>query len=238
MSLRLPLALHPPLLIPGLALVTLGGFGAARWFYPVENSFSVMTCTISFLGSPDANRNPDGWRFYQAGMTAAVLLLAVLACNRAGRFLGRPPALRAAATVAFLAALALVLASAWIPDSRELLWIGQRSGALHNRVAIAGIAVMMAAVSMDALSLTLGRAGGWLLAPHAALAAASGTGLLALRSWRLQCEANPELRYWPGQGIYSTPMWEWIVFSLLWILLLTQARASRRLPRRSASCGD
>ena len=53
-----------------LLAVALVGIGAARWMYPEENGFSIMRCTISFLGSPDADRNPAGWRWYQLGMTA------------------------------------------------------------------------------------------------------------------------------------------------------------------------
>jgi len=59
-------------LLVGIAVI---GLVAAWWHYPEENHFSILRCTISFLGSPDADHNPDGWRFYQVGMTAVVLLL-------------------------------------------------------------------------------------------------------------------------------------------------------------------
>ena len=52
-----------------LLAIAAGGIAAAWWHYPAENHCSTMRCTISFLGSPDADRNPTGWRFSQAGMS-------------------------------------------------------------------------------------------------------------------------------------------------------------------------
>ena len=71
-----------------LIVVAVLGFAVAWWRYPAENQFSILRCTISFLGSPDADRNPAGWRFYQAGMTALLLLLLELAWLRHGRLRG------------------------------------------------------------------------------------------------------------------------------------------------------
>ena len=72
-----------------LVAIAVMGLGVAWWRYPAENHFSIMRCTISFLGSPDADRNPHGWRFYQVGMTALVLLLLSLAAERHARLAGQ-----------------------------------------------------------------------------------------------------------------------------------------------------
>jgi hypothetical protein len=90
----------------------------AWWRYPAENHFSILRCTISFLGSPDANRNPDGWRFYQAGMTALLLLLFNLAWERHERLRGRIGAVAGWSSAAMFTALTLILLAVWIPDTR------------------------------------------------------------------------------------------------------------------------
>ena len=72
-----------------LGAIAVVGLAAAWWCYPAENQFSIMRCTISFLGSPDADRNPTGWRFYQVGMTALVLLLLSLVQERHRRLQAR-----------------------------------------------------------------------------------------------------------------------------------------------------
>lgn len=42
-----------------LPFVAVTGIGIAWALYPAENGFSFVTCTLSFLGSPDAHRNPS-----------------------------------------------------------------------------------------------------------------------------------------------------------------------------------
>ncbi len=207
-----------------LFLVAVSGMGTAWALYPAANGYSIMTCTISFLGSPDARHNPEGWRFYQAGMTAAILLLGILAWRRQGRKKGRPGWLVAATTAAYSLALGLMLLSVWIPDSRELLWGERRSGEIHTRVAVAAVALIIAAVVLDGITLALARSGVKTLAPFAAFAAVAATGIASLISWKRQCEADPALRTWPGDGIHSTPMWEWILFVCLCLFLAGQAR--------------
>lgn len=210
-----------------LPLAAVAGVGIAWALYPAENGFSVMTCTLSFLGSPDARRNPSGWRFYQAGMTFAVLWLAWLALLRVGKRRGRPAALVAAATTAYGGALALILAAVWIPLSREPLVGGLTYGEIHNPVTFAAIIVMMAAVILDGASLMLARVRWLLLAPFAGLGLVASAGLVSVGVWRGKCAADPSLRPFPGPGIHSTPMWEWIAFTCLCLFLVSQALAGR-----------
>jgi hypothetical protein len=213
-----------------LPFVAVAGVGIARALYPAENGFSVMTCTLSFLGSPDAHRNPSGWRFYQAGMTSAVLWLAWLVQFRVGKRRGQPARLVAAANTAYGGALALILAAIWIPLSREPFVGGLTYGEIHNPVTFAAIIVMIAAVILDGTSLMLARVQWLLLAPFAALGLVTVAGLVSLGVWRGKCAADPSLRPFPGVGIHSTPLWEWIAFTGLCLFLVSQALACRKLP--------
>src|SRR6266496_1585909 len=111
-----------------LGAIAVIGLVAAWWCYPAENQFSIMRCTISFLGSPDVDRNPTGWRFYQAGMTALVLLLFSLVAERHHRLRAAIGKAAVWSSGAILIALALMLLVVWIPDTREVGWFGIRTG--------------------------------------------------------------------------------------------------------------
>lgn len=216
--------------ILSLALLAVAGMGIGRALYPPENRFSVMTSTMSFLGSPEAHRNPDGWRYWQAGSTGALLLLTLLASQRVSARIGQPRCLVVAASTAYGAALALILAATWIPLSKNPFWGGTTCAAIHNHVTIAGIFTMIAAVTLDGITLLVARARPRLLAPFALLGIITACGLASLAFWRWKCAADPSLRIFPGEGIHSTPMWEWIAFACLCLFLAAQALAARSLP--------
>ncbi len=190
------------------------GFCLARWMYPAGNEFSIMRCTISFLGSPDADRNPQGWRWYQLGMSALIVLMVRLILQRQRNF--RPSCgngLRAA-TVIYLVAFALLFGGVWIADTDEL-WGNFRVGAIHTRVAIIGIFTMMAAVITDAVTLSRAGFAGRVLWPFRIYALIWIAGMIALGSWEWKCQNDSSLKHWPGDGIHSTPLWEWILFTYL-----------------------
>jgi len=114
----------------------------AWWLYPKENHFSLMTCTISFLGSPDADRNPPGWRFYQAGMTALILLVFSLVRERHYRLQLRIGRAATLSSTAIFIALALLLLAVWIPDTRQGHWFGMRTTEFHTRMALLAFPIL------------------------------------------------------------------------------------------------
>jgi hypothetical protein len=198
-----------------LVAIAVIGLGVAWWRYPEENHYSIMRCTISFLGSPDANRNPHGWRFYQAGMIALVLLLFSLAAERhvkLGRRIGRVALLSSAAIAV---SLTLILLATWIPDSHERYCFGIRATDVHTRMAILAIPIMGCGIVLDCLALW------WSGAPIRALWPFHLYGLIVfvgtaeLMAWERMCRRDPTLPEWPGQGLHSTPLWEWIAFTYL-----------------------
>ena len=198
-----------------LLAVGVAGLVTAWWHYPAENQFSILRCTISFLGSPDADRNPGGWRFYQAGMSALVVLLFLLAAERHGRL--RAPLGRVVrwSSGAIFVALTLVFFAVWIADTREGRWFGIRTGEIHTRAAVLAIPFMGGGIVLDGVALW--RAGArwmalWPFHLYGAITLVGGAHLLA---WETMCRRNPALPHWPGEGLHSTPLWEWVVFVYL-----------------------
>jgi hypothetical protein len=207
-----------------LGCIAVTGLLLAWWRYPVENHFSVLTCTISFLGSPDPDRNPYGWRFFQVGMTALVLLLLSLGVERHRKLEARAGNAAYYSSALLAASLALVLVVTLIPDSREGHWFGVRTGTVHTCLAILAIPVMGCGIVLDGVALWrsgVGLRGVW---PFHLYGLIVVVGMTELREWERICQRDPTLPHWPGQGIHSTPLWEWILFAYLVGYLVWMAR--------------
>lgn len=222
--------LHPGL-HAGLGTVAVAGLGAARALYPDANQYSILTCTISYLGSPDADRNPGGWRIYQVGMTALILLMTALLRDRHRRFTGPRSWVGRVATFPLLAAFLLLLVAVWIPDSRSLLVFGEKATHLHTRLALLAIPVVGLGLFLDTVGRFLLGVPLLRLWPAHLFAVLVGFGFWKLAEWEALCRADPTLRHWPGDGIHSTPLWEWITFLYLVGHLYWMAHAP---PRPSA----
>ena len=217
-----------------LVAVAVLGLVAAWWHYPAENHFSILRCTISFLGSPDANRNPDGWRYYQVGMTALVLLLFHLAWERHGRLRAQIGMAAVWSSTAMFVSLALILLAVWIPDTRQGQWFGMRTGQFHTRLAIVAIPFMAFAIVVDGVALGWAGVRSRALWPFHLYGLITLVGAWQLIAWERMCKRDPTLRHWPGDGWHSTPLWEWIIFIYLvgflaWMaygrLLMTEKRS-------------
>jgi len=215
-----------------LSAAALIGFAGAWCLYPEENEFSIMRCTISFLGSPDADRNPQGWRWYQVGMSALIVLMWRLISQRQRIFQPKCGTGLRVATVIYLVAFGLLFASVWIADS-DGQWGDFRVGAIHTRVAIVGIFTMMAAVITDGVSLARAGYAGRVLWPFRIYALIWIVGMIALGSWEWKCRNDSSLKHWPGEGIHSTPMWEWILFTYLLGFVIWISRPETAIRNRS-----
>ncbi len=210
------------LLLSAIALV---GVTMARLLYPPENEFSIFTATISFLGSPDNARNPAGYLWYQVGMTALVLLLARLVWERHRNFQPHVGSAIKIPTSLYLLGMILILFSVWIPDSRKIFRGEIRTGHLHTRIAIISIFMILFAVIADTVALSRSgfrKSSSWPIRIYALLWIVC---IGCLVSWEWKCRQNPELEHWPGEGIHSTPLWEWILFTYLIGFLCWVSRA-------------
>lgn len=198
-----------------LAAIAAIGLAVACWRYPAENHYSILRCTISFLGSPDANRNPHGWRFYQAGMTALILLLFSLAMERHARLSGQIGKAALWSSAALSVSLTLILLATWVPDSQERYLFGIRAGDVHTPLAILAIPFMGSGIVLDGLALWWSGVRVRALWPFYLYGLIVLVGAAKLMAWERMCRRDPTLPEWPGEGLYSTPLWEWIVFTYL-----------------------
>lgn len=207
-----------------LGAIAAGGVLVAWWRYPVENHFSILRCTISFLGSPDPDRNPGGWRFYQVGMTAFNILLCQLVAVRHRRL--RPQLGRVShfTTGAIFVALGLMLVVTWVPDTRQMGWLGFRITDWHTHLAVLAIPFLLGGITVEGFAVARA-GGGWRrLWPYWLYALLAGVGTYELHTWELMCRRNPTLPHWPGNGLHSTPLWEWVSFLYLVAFLFWTAR--------------
>lgn len=198
-----------------LAILAIAGLFMAWWVYPVENHYSILRCTISYLGSPDADRNPQGWRLYQAGMTSLILLMASLLLHRHAQFSGARSILGRVASYPIACALLMLLAAVWIPDSRSLFFMGRKATHVHTQLAIVSIPIMGLGLTLDAIGRFLSGIRLTTLWPCFLFALLVAIGFWKLAEWEDLCRADPTLKHWPGDGLHSTPLWEWILFVYL-----------------------
>lgn len=198
-----------------LLLTAVTGIAVSRWLYPEENRYSIFTSTISFLGSPDAGRNPEGYLWYQVGMTALLVILTGLIRNRHRNFLPHTGSGILVPTSLYLIGLFLILISVWIPDSREIYWGKMRTGHLHTRIAIISIFTILFAVTADAVVLRRSKFRKSSFRPVRVYAVLWALAIASLVTWEWKCKRDPNLEHWPGEGIHSTPLWEWILFVYL-----------------------
>lgn len=224
-----PPAMFPPGPRTRIALALLAGAGlaVAWWLYPRAHHYSILTSTISYLGSPDPDRNPGGWRFYQAGMSSLIGLMLALLQDRHGHFQGRRSLAGRMATVPLVLGMAMLLVAVWIPDSRTQSFLGEKATHVHTRLAILAIPVLGLGLVLDTVGRLAMGVHWHRLWPAGLFALLVAVGFWKLAEWEALCRANPQLRHWPGDGIHSTPLWEWITFCWLVAHLHWMARPWR-----------
>ncbi|MFK5922065.1 MAG: hypothetical protein QM496_07785 [Verrucomicrobiota bacterium] len=165
-------------------------------------------------------------------MTSLILALAQMVWWRHRNFYPFTGVKINKATVLYAAGFVLILISVWIADSDEILWGGIRSGVIHTNVAIIAIVTLLVAVSLDGMILS--RAGlpskaQW---PFRIYACIWLVTICCLASWQWKCWSDPNLEHWPGEGIHSTPMWEWILLAYLigFVIWISRRRLVESMP--------
>lgn len=196
--------------------------------YPEANGYSVLRCTISYLGSPDPDRNPQGWRFYQVGMSAWIGLMGGLLRRRQARVVGAGARTAAVGGLLLNAGILLLFAAVWIPDSRVLKWGEVPLTRIHTDLALLAIPFLGVGLTLDSVGCFVAGTRFRELWPSHLFAAVAASGFHFLSEWERMCREDRSLRHWPGDGFHSTPLWEWILFLCLSAHIVWMAR--RRFP--------
>lgn len=202
-------------------------------FHIKNNPYSIMKHTMSFLGSHLSRRNPKGWYFFSIGMiiTGSMFIpliqyyhKRIIAISIWGAWLGT--------ILQLLGAIGVILV-ALIPDNEEeeSFIKGLKSGAIHNVVAgIAFLGLGIGNLWYGGLILYDALFGNQLfdtiklLPPYIILALIMITIIILQLKWAKICKEDNTKELFPGEGIYSFPLWEWILifylFAMLYYILL------------------
>jgi hypothetical protein len=193
--------------------------------YPPENNYSIMKDTISFLGSSDLDNNPEGWIFFSISVVFLSIIFVPIALFQYKKFkeLDRVGAFF---LVLFLiiGAIGLCLLGFFPDNGGESFIQDVKAGEIHNKVAllaIGGVALgILSAFFLlikDHIPLFKGKKRypfKVIIIPTLIFLLLVGLVAYFLLKWDAICTEH----CWPGPGVYSFPMWEWIVFIMLIIM--------------------
>ncbi len=190
--------------------------------YPPYNNYSIMKDTISFLGSSDADNNPDGWWFFSIALFVFGFMMFPIAFYRFKRFkLVNKPLALISLLFYIIADIGLILV-ALIPDNGGVSYFSDLSaGRLHNYVSILafggfGLAFLvdLFIFLLDNLKFHYFNAIAWVIVYIIFFIVVGMTAYTQI-TWSNICKSN----CWPGDGIYSFPLWEWIILFMLFFIL-------------------
>jgi hypothetical protein len=203
--------------------------GLARITYPKENKYSIMTHTMSFLGSKEHFRNPKGWYFFSIAITWITLADIPLNLYIFRHLLTFSPILGWIMIISgAISTICGILVSIYTDrDTDRELSGGDfvqdlKSGRLHNVTAVITFATFIIANLSVGLAYILHPSilpwFNWV--PPLAIFCIVLTGFFLFNAlWQKKCKENQDLESFPGEGIYSFPLWEWLLFISLYIFL-------------------
>ncbi|MHA1821624.1 MAG: hypothetical protein ACTSU2_17485 [Promethearchaeota archaeon] len=197
----------------------------ARALYPPENAYSIFKDTISFLGSSDADNNPNGWMFLTMALYSMGILFIPIIFRRYRKLKQLANVGAIFPTIFYLiAAIGMILVGTF-PDNGGMSFVQDLSaGRLHNIVSLfafggfgLGVFFEFLILIKDQIPKLFGHkildAKYW-LGFFLGFFIIIGVGAYFLIKWSIICEHN----CWPGVGIYSFPFWEWTAMISLYIL--------------------
>lgn len=202
----------------------------AMALYPVENDFSIMRDTFSYLGSPNDNHNPNGWYFFSIGLFIVSITIFPLLFYRHRRLVKIAPWEARFTTLLMLIGAIGIFGVGLFPDSGQDFIEDLSYGKMHNTMALIffigdGLGLIFDGLliyTKDRFPKWPGGKGGHQIANHKiiaptyiifiTIALAMGICLIGWEIYYPILHAqDPSIGHWPGEGIFSFPMWEWIV---------------------------
>ena len=196
--------------------------GLARLTYPIENQYSIFKDTISFLGSSDLDNNPKGWWLLSISLYILGCILIPLAIYRFRRMslIKRPLAI-----ISFffylIASLGFILIATFPDNGGTDFFGGISAGRMHYIVALFAFIGFAIAFLFDFFIFVIDRFTTKILNPtlwiivYILFFILVGIGGYTQLVREFICESN----CWPGEGIYSFPLWEWILFFIIFGVL-------------------
>ncbi len=201
-------------------------FLALAWhLYPLENNYSIMKDTISFLGSSDGDNNPQGWPLFTVSLIIFGIMLTPVAIYRFKKLRKINKMFSIFSLLFYLIAnLGLILIALFPDNGGESFIQDLDAGKLHNTVAMLSIGGFALAILVDFIVFLVDvRKNGilnkkvWIPVYIVFFVVVVMTAYTQIY-WELNCESN----CWPGDGIYSFPLWEWIVFLTMFGVLFAK----------------
>lgn len=194
--------------------------------FMTQNRYSIWTHTISFLGSRDANRNPRYWWIFSITMiwtglmflpTMQFLFHKLVVISLIGGWVFE--------ILAWMGSIGLILIAFLPSDEPPRPFPPKKTiGQWHDVVAISAIICLFLSVICMGIILLLPDDTPFILS----LGYYIVIGLLCIGipiqiKWQIMCKQNRKLKPFPGDGIYSLPFWEWILFGILYFIIYWSA---------------
>ncbi|MCP4761036.1 MAG: DUF998 domain-containing protein [archaeon] len=190
--------------------------------YSKKNKYTILTCTISALGSSNENRNPDGWYYFTFGMIVLGAMNLPLSLYVYRRWILVDIFWAQFELILDIIGLAgLILIGVFPDNDGENFYKDVKYGHIHNIVAIVGIGgyVLLGPGRIILLCIDL-FVGQQLYSEHfwkfipgfLVFLTSISLSLYFLIKWQIMCRKDNTLEPWPGEGIYSFSLWEWVLF--------------------------
>ena len=203
--------------------------GLARLTFPKENNYSVMTHTMSFLGSKESFRNPKGWYFFSIAIMWITLADIPLNLYIFRHLVIFSPVFAWIMIISGgISTISGILVSIFTDKDTDRDLSGGdfiqdlKSGRLHNVTAVITFSTFIIAnlsVGLGYLSHPLQLPVYKWLPPLLIFFIALIGFFMFNALWQKKCKENSNLESFPGEGIYSFPLWEWLLFLSLYIFL-------------------
>lgn len=205
--------------------------------HPASCDFSIFDDTISHFGKPGTHGNSFGFLAFHLGFATLCLYMYISIKYRDRQLRALPGSNTARATQLYTAGILGLVLSLIFPDSKLFTFIGISYRKFHGGVVVVGIFCFAGAILHDTRKL-------WSLfsaqkmekkdikntfipkklRPIVLLAGIFGLGLTFMGIWEVRCYLDASLDHWPGEGIFSTALWEWIIFTYLIVFMFWYTR--------------